>query len=290
MAVNPSPLPAPEVAPVAPPALRLAPLPTLTGHGRIDVLGCRLDSVDMSEAVAACERAIKSRQYLQHMSVNVAKLVSLHDDPQLREAVKACGLVTGDGQGVVWASSLLGQPIPERVAGIDLMFRLLELSAERGYRPFILGAKSEVLELAVERLHDRFPKLELAGWRDGYFRDEDVGAVCREIRESKADILFVAMSSPRKEYFLGDHGIGLSVPFTMGVGGSIDVVAGITKRAPLWMQRHGLEWLFRTLQEPRRLARRYLVTNVRFGGMLGRELLRRKLFSRSRRRRGAAVS
>lgn len=278
-----------DAAPVAPPPLRLAPLPALAGHGRIDVLGCHLDSVDMSDAVAACERSIKSRQYLQHMSVNVAKLVSLKDDPQLRAAVEACGLVTGDGQGVVWASRVLGQPIPERVAGIDLMLQLLELSAERGYRPYILGAKQEVLELAVDKLGSQFPGLELAGWRNGYFSDDEVGAVCRDIRESKADILFVAMSSPRKEYFLGDHGLGLAVPFTMGVGGSIDVVAGITKRAPRWMQRHGLEWLFRTLQEPRRLARRYLVTNVRFAGMLARELLSRKL-SRSRPRRGPAAS
>ena len=241
------------------------------------MLGCPVDAVSMDEAVAACERAIQEGRFLQHMSVNVAKLVSLNDDRALREAVAACGLITADGQGVVWAAGLLGEPLPERVAGIDLMHRMLALAAERGYRPFILGARQKVLEQAVARLRQRHPDLDLAGWEDGYFDDAAIPAVCERIRSSGADMLFVAMSSPRKELFLDEYGAFLGVPFAMGVGGAIDVVAGHTRRAPGLLQRLGLEWLYRLAQEPRRLVPRYVNTNSRFAGLLARALARRAL-------------
>lgn len=236
------------------------------------MLGCPLDAVSMDEAVAACERAIQEGRFLQHMSVNVAKLVSLNDDRALRDAVAACRLITADGQGVVWAAGLLGKPLPERVAGVDLMHRMLALAAERGYRPFILGARQEVLERAVSRLRQRHPDLDLAGWENGYFDDAAIPAVCERIRSSGADMLFVAMSSPRKELFLDEYGAFLGVPFAMGVGGAIDVVAGHTRRAPGLLQRLGLEWLYRLAQEPRRLAPRYVSTNARFAGLLARAL------------------
>ena len=229
----------------------------------------------MDEAVAACERAIQDGRYLQHMSVNVAKLVSLNDDPALRDAVAACRLITADGQGVVWAAGLLGEPLPERVAGIDLMHRMLALAAERGYRPFILGARQGVLDRAVARLRRRHPDLDLAGWENGYFADTEIPAVCERIRGSGADMLLVAMSSPRKELFLDEYGPHLGVPFAMGVGGAIDVVAGHTRRAPAVLQRLGLEWLYRLAQEPRRLGPRYVTTNARFAGLLVRALVRR---------------
>jgi N-acetylglucosaminyldiphosphoundecaprenol N-acetyl-beta-D-mannosaminyltransferase len=242
---------------------------------RVEVLGCPVDAVSMNEAVAACERAIQDGRYLQHMSVNVAKLVALNDDPALRDAVAACRLITADGQGVVWAAGVLGKPLPERVAGIDLMHRMLALAAERGYRPFILGARQEVLEQAVARLRQRHPDLNLAGWENGYFDEAAIPDVCERIRSSGADMLFVAMSSPRKELFLDQYGPHLGVPFAMGVGGAIDVVAGHTRRAPVLFQRLGLEWLYRLLQEPRRLAPRYLRTNTRLLLLLARELVRR---------------
>ncbi len=191
----------------------------------------------------------------------------------MREIVGGCELVSADGQSVVWASRLLRDPLPERVAGIDLMHALLGLAAENGYRVFFLGARAEVLERAIERLREQHPQLAIAGARDGYFSAEEETEVCDEIRASRADILFVAMTSPRKEYFLGEHGESLGAPFVMGVGGSIDVVAGVTRRAPLLWQRLGLEWLFRLLQEPRRMFRRYAVTNARFALLLGRALV-----------------
>ena len=238
------------------------------------MLGVPLDRVRVDEAVERCERAISAGGYFQHMSVNVAKLVTIQRDPLLRQAVSACPLVTADGQGVVWASRLLGRPLPERVAGIDLMARLLERAEQRAYRVYILGARPAVLEAALTRLRERHPGLILAGARDGYFADSHAREVCEDIRAARADMLFVAMSSPRKELFLDKFGPSLGVPFAMGVGGSVDVIAGVTRRAPALLQRSGLEWLYRLVQEPRRLGRRYLVTNVRFAGMLVRERLR----------------
>jgi N-acetylglucosaminyldiphosphoundecaprenol N-acetyl-beta-D-mannosaminyltransferase len=241
-----------------------------------DILGCRIDRLDLSGTLASVERTIAARQYTQHMAINAAKLVAMQDDPKLCGIVNGCGLASADGQSVVWASRLLGDPLPERVAGIDLMDALLGLAERRGYRAYFLGARSEVLARAVERLRVRFPRLEVAGARDGYFADDEIHEVCAAIKSSRPDILFVAMSSPRKEYFLGDHGPTLGAPFVMGVGGSIDVIAGITRRAPVAWQRLGLEWLFRLLQEPRRMFRRYAVTNARFIGLVGRALLTRR--------------
>jgi N-acetylglucosaminyldiphosphoundecaprenol N-acetyl-beta-D-mannosaminyltransferase len=243
---------------------------------RVEVLDCPVDVVSMDQAVARCERAIESGGYLQHMSVNAVKFVALHDDPAMRTLVTDCGLITADGQSVVWAARLLGARLPERVAGIDLMTRLLEVAEARGYGVYVLGARREVLDAALVRLRERHPRLKIAGARDGYFADEDVEEVCEEIRASKADILFVAMSSPRKEYFLGKGGAALGVSFAMGVGGAIDVIAGVARRAPRILQRAGLEWAYRLAQEPRRLARRYARVNARFAWLVLRALITRR--------------
>jgi N-acetylglucosaminyldiphosphoundecaprenol N-acetyl-beta-D-mannosaminyltransferase len=240
---------------------------------RVTVLGCPIDRMSMQDTLGAIESAIAGRRYTQHMAVNAAKLVAMRDDPKLCQIIDGCGLVNADGQSVVWASRLLGDPLPERVAGIDLMDALLELAERRGYRVYFLGARAEVLDRAVERLLKRYPDLRVAGARDGYFSDDEGPDVCDAIRASRADILFVAMSSPRKEYFLGEYGPEMGAPFVMGVGGSIDVIAGMTRRAPAAWQRLGLEWLFRLLQEPRRMFRRYAVTNTRFIALVGLAIL-----------------
>jgi N-acetylglucosaminyldiphosphoundecaprenol N-acetyl-beta-D-mannosaminyltransferase len=246
------------------------------GGARLRLLGCPVDAVDMEEAVGRCERAIASRRYLQQVSVNASKFVAMSEDSDLREMVFDSGLVTADGQSVVWAARLLGARLPERVAGIDLMERLLAAADRKGYGVYVLGARRDVLDTALKRLHERYPRLKIAGARDGYYDDSDVGEVCEDIRAARPDILFIAMSSPRKEHFLADHGDALGVPFAMGVGGSIDVIAGLTRRAPRAVQRVGLEWLYRLLQEPRRLASRYFRTNARFAWMVLRALFTRR--------------
>lgn len=242
---------------------------------RAEVLGVAIDRLDMAQTTARCRAAIEEGRYVQHVVVNAAKIVALHDDPALRRIVADCEIVNADGQAVVWASRLLGDPLPERVAGIDLMHELLALAAREDRDVWVLGATPEVLTRALENLRAAHPGLRIAG-RDGYFSAAEEEEVCAEIRASGASLLLVAMPSPDKERFLGTHGPSLEVPLVMGVGGAIDVAAGVTRRAPRVWQRAGLEWLYRVAQEPRRLAGRYLRTNGRFVALVLRALIARQ--------------
>jgi N-acetylglucosaminyldiphosphoundecaprenol N-acetyl-beta-D-mannosaminyltransferase len=178
---------------------------------------------------------------------------------------------------VVWASRLLGQPLRERAAGIDLFERLLELANREGFSVFFLGASQEVLEDLLVKARQRHPALRIAGSRNGYFSDEQAEDVAREISAAHPDILFVGISTPKKEIFLEAWGAKIDVLVCHGVGGSFDVFAGKTRRAPLLWQRLGLEWLFRVVQEPRRMWKRYLVTNTLFISMVFREWCRTRL-------------
>ena len=171
---------------------------------RARVLGCAIDRLGMAEMVDRIDRVIATRDFAQHAAVNAAKLVAMRQDRELERIVSAAELISADGQSVVWASRVLSDPLPSRVAGIDLMFELFALAERRGYRVFILGARDDVLARALVRLHERHPALVVAGARDGYFSDEDAAAVADEIASHRPDIVFVAMPSPRKEYWLGD--------------------------------------------------------------------------------------
>lgn len=251
---------------------------------RIDFLGGPLDPVTMTEAVAAVERMIETRTPGQHGCLNAAKLVRLQQDDELRAALWSCDLVTADGQAVVWAARLLGTPVPERVAGIDLMERLLDLAVERGFRVYLLGARQNVLERAEAVIRGRHPGIVIAGSHHGYFRPEDEHDLVTRVAETRPDLLFIALDTPKKELFLARHRDRLAVPAAMGVGGTFDVLAGVRRRAPQWAQRAGLEWLFRLAQEPRRLAKRYVVGNARFIALVLGALARRErgLSARSR--------
>ena len=242
-------------------------------RSRVRVLDCPIDRLDMDETVAQCHEFVRAGLPSRHMAVNAAKGVAMKTDERLRRIVEESDLVTADGQSLVWASRLLGAPLPARVAGIDLMCELLALADRRGYRVYLLGARQPVLDAAVAHIGARYPGLTLAGARNGYFAEGEGGVVAEEIARAHPDMLFVGMSSPLKEYFLDRFGDTMQIPVMMGVGGAIDVLAGVTARAPRPVQRLGLEWLFRLLQEPRRLGRRYLVTNARFLGLLARAML-----------------
>jgi len=237
----------------------------------VQLFGLRMDNLSLEETVSRVNAFIARGGVHQHVAVNVDKIVKADRDPHIREVVNGCDLVSVDGQAVVWASRFLGQPIKERVTGIDLMVRLFGEAEERGYRLYLLGARKEVVERVVEEARGRFPGIEIAGWRDGYFSPVEESLVAEEIARARPDILFVAMTSPRKELFLARWKDRIGAPFVMGVGGSFDVMAGRVRRAPRWMQRAGLEWLFRLMQEPRRMWRRYLVEDVRFLWLLARE-------------------
>ncbi|GIH22371.1 hypothetical protein Aph01nite_06810 [Acrocarpospora phusangensis] len=239
------------------------------------MLGTPLDALTMEEVLERCVAAIDQEQPLSIGVVNAAKIVNMRTDPALASSVVESDLVLADGQSVVWASRVLGSPIPERVAGIDLFVRLMAEGERRGFRAYFLGAKPEVLQAMLAEIRRRFPALPIAGARDGYFAIEDSGEVAAEIAESGADMLFLGITSPKKEIFIREFGARTRAKVIHGVGGSFDVLAGWTRRAPESWQRLGLEWLYRTLQEPTRLAPRYFKTNGRFILMVAGELLRR---------------
>lgn len=250
---------------------------------RITLMGCHIDNLSMEDTLRKVEGFIASGRPHQHVVVNVDKLVKASRDPALRRIINDCDLVNVDGMPVLWAARLLGTPLKERVAGIDLFDALMVRAAASGWRVFLLGARAAVVDAVAARYQARLPALQLAGWRDGYWQGaREEAALAAQIRASRADLLFVAIGSPQKEQFLHRHLAAMQVPFAMGVGGSFDVAAGLVKRAPRWMQRSGLEWFYRFLQEPRRMFRRYFIDDMAFAGLLLKEMAARRRAARQR--------
>ncbi len=230
----------------------------------------------MQETLAVIEKTIANNGQLHHVVVNAGKIVALQKDLQLRRSVNESDLINADGQAVVWASRFLGKPLKERVAGIDLMVNLVELSHRKNYKIFFFGAKEEVVKTVVDTYSNQYSSNIIAGYRNGYFKKEEEQTIAKQISDSGANILFVAISSPTKENFLYENkNLLKNVNFIMGVGGSFDVVSGKVKRAPIWMQKAGLEWFYRFLQEPRRMWKRYLVGNFKFILLVLKEKYRR---------------
>lgn len=244
---------------------------------RAEFLGAPIDLLTLEQTVGRAMDAMLMRKQTHHVALNVAKLVNMRRNNELQRDVRESHIVGVDGMGVVWGARALGIPVPERVSGVDLMERLLEVCALLEFRPYFLGAKQEVLDRAVLAAIDRWPSLNFAGHRNGYFAADEEAEVVDEIRAAKPDCLFIAMPTPRKERFLRQHRETLNIPFIMGVGGSLDVLAGEVSRAPIGMQRAGLEWLYRVYQEPRRMWWRYANTNVVFAALLARAWLAQRL-------------
>ena len=244
-------------------------------------MGCPLDAVSMAETVELVSDAIAARRPFVHASLNASKILAARRIPELRVALERCSLVTADGQGVVWAARLLGHPVAERVAGIDLMQQLLARAAADGWSVFVLGAREEVLDEAMDKIRRSLPGIKLVGRHHGYFSADEEDGVVAQIAAVRPELLFVALETPAKELFLERHMEGLSPVFAMGVGGAVDVFAGRKKRAPIWLQRSGLEWFYRFLQDPRRLAGRYIVGNARFMVLVARELAAERLGRRT---------
>ncbi|HMM55698.1 MAG TPA: WecB/TagA/CpsF family glycosyltransferase [Candidatus Desulfobacillus sp.] len=242
---------------------------------QIEMMGCRIDNLTMEETLQTIEGFIGSGKPHQHVVVNVDKLVKASRDEDLRKIINSCALINADGMPVVWASRLLGKPLKERVAGVDLFEALMKRAAEKGWRVFLLGARQEVVSGVKAKYEEKYPGLTVAGYRNGYWKPDEEASVAEQIKNARADILFVAISSPKKEQFLGCYQAEMKIPFAMGVGGTFDVAAGKVRRAPLWMQKCCLEWFYRFLQEPRRMFRRYFIDDMRFFALLLKEVLRR---------------
>lgn len=237
---------------------------------RIEFLSAPMDCLSMSGSVAHIEDKLIKGEFLQHVVVNVAKLVHMQTDKVLADSVKACDMINIDGMGVVLGARFCGHKVTERVAGVDLFHNLLAMSAKRDFPVFLLGATEDVVTKTADKVQSLYPQLNLAGFHHGYFWDDEE-AVVQMIKDSGAKLLFVAITSPKKENFINKWQDKLGVDFVMGVGGTFDVVAGKVKRAPVWMQNYGLEWLYRIIQEPGRMWKRYLVTNSKFAGLLVKE-------------------
>lgn len=236
---------------------------------RIELFGCKMDAITMDETIDLIHSRLIGNIFTQHVVVNVAKLVHMRSNPELTRSVSECDIVNIDGMGVVWGARMLGRDVPERVSGVDLFDRLLALAAGQSYPVYLLGGTNSVVEQTAKIVVARYPTLKLAGYHHGYFWDDEESVV-NGIRSSGAKLLFVAITSPKKENFINKWKDELGVDLVMGVGGTFDVVAGKVRRAPKWMQRSGLEWFYRVIQEPRRMWRRYLMTNAQFALMIGK--------------------
>lgn len=216
---------------------------------RITILNTVIDVLNVQDTIRLVEEYVKQKEPLHLIGVNADKINDLNKNERLKQIVNSCGVINADGASVIMASRYLGKPLPERVAGIDLMQSLVALSEEKEYSIYLLGAKQEVVEKAAEVLKQKHPKLNIVGVHNGYFKEKDWPQISDELKKTQPDFIFVGITSPLKEYLVeylqdcGNNGV------FMGVGGSFDVISGNIARAPIWMQKMNLEWLFRFMQE-----------------------------------------
>src|SRR5260370_11367417 len=234
----------------------------------IAILGVPFDNVTTAEAIELIEQMIASGRPHYLATANVDFLVQAQRDTELRRILCDAHLVLCDGTPLLWASHLLGNPLPERVAGADLVPLLIRVASERGYRVFFLGASPESASQAMANLRRQLPELIIAGHYSPPYKpllEMDHAEIKRRIQEASTDLLFVSFGCPKQEKWMAMHYRSLGVPVIVGVGATIDFLAGYVRRAPVWMQRSGTEWIFRLAQEPRRLFRRYFTDLWVFG-------------------------
>lgn len=236
----------------------------LSKKPRITILNTMIDVLTIQETIDLVEKYVINKEPLHLMGVNADKINELNTNNRLKQIVNSCGVINADGTSVVMASRYLGRPLPERVAGIDLMLSLVSLCAEKGYSIFLLGAKQTAVEKTAENLKKKHPNLNILGIHNGYFKEIDWSDISKKVKLLNPDFVFVGITSPIKEYlieFLQNDG---NDAVFMGVGGSFDVISGGVLRAPRWMQKANLEWLFRVIQEPKRLFKRYFLGNWKY--------------------------
>ncbi|MDG5814714.1 WecB/TagA/CpsF family glycosyltransferase [Chitinispirillales bacterium ANBcel5] len=232
--------------------------------GRVSLLNFHVDSIRTDVLIDTVFERINNKQKSSIFFVNALKAYEINKNPKILKVMNSFDFVLPDGVPVVWASKLLGRNLPERIAGIDLFQLLLKRAEKNGKTVYFLGSTEKNLSLMCKNIKKEYPKLRIAGYRNGYFAEEQNVSVVEEINNSDADILFLGFGSPKKEQWTYDNRHLLNTPVIQGVGGSFDVLAGVVSRAPKWMQISGLEWLYRVYKEPRRMFKRYLITNTYF--------------------------
>ncbi|SFA94259.1 N-acetylglucosaminyldiphosphoundecaprenol N-acetyl-beta-D-mannosaminyltransferase [Selenomonas ruminantium] len=222
---------------------------------KIDILGVKVDSVTMAQAVAQVEGYMDERKNVLIATANAEMIMRATHDTELKDILNEAALVVPDGAGTVWAAHHLGYEMPERVAGFDLAQELMRIAPSKKQKVFFFGSAPGVAEKAKAKAEELYPGIEIVGTRDGYFKPEDEPAIIEEIKAAQPDLLLAALGVPKQEKWLNAHLKELGVPVAIGVGGTLDVMAGVMKRAPYWMQKAKLEWLFRGLLQPKRAGR-----------------------------------
>ena len=250
-------------------------------RGRLRLGHVAVDHLSFAGALDAIEEFVDRRQGGLVFTPNVDHVVIAERDPQFRAAYAAADLSLADGMPIVWASRLLGAPLPEKISGSDLVLPLMSRASSRGWRVFLLGAGPRVADIAAERLRAERGVL-VVGTAAPVIRvepgeaDPEGDAAAEAIRAVEPDLVFVAFGAPKQEIWMHRHREALAPAVMVGVGASLDFIAGRVRRAPPWVSQAGLEWLWRLAREPRRLGRRYLIEDPRFLAVLGRELLARR--------------
>jgi bacterial polymer biosynthesis proteins, WecB/TagA/CpsF family len=222
---------------------------------KVDILDVNVASLTMDEAVAAVEKYMDENTGALIATANAEMIMMANKDALLKQILNEADLVVPDGAGTVWAAHHLGAAMPERVAGYDLAQHLLARAPKKGKKVFFFGSAPGVGEKAKLKAEREYPGIEIVGVRDGYFSKAQEKEIIEQIRSAKPDLLLAALGVPRQEKWLKEHLAELAVPVAIGVGGTLDVMAGVMKRAPLWMQKAKLEWLFRGLLQPKRIGR-----------------------------------
>lgn len=228
-------------------------------NNRLEILGVGVDRVTSSEALeriaAFIAESRETGKTHQIVTANAEIIYQASKNDKMREVINNAQMVTADGSGVVWASKQLGEPLAERVTGIDLVNSICAASAQHGWKLYILGSAPGVADTAAKNICDKYPGCNIIGTHHGYFDAAEEENILAELRELKPDVLFVALGAPKQEYWIADHLADLGIPVGMGIGGSMDVLSGNVKRAPEWMQKLSLEWLYRFLIQPSRYKR-----------------------------------
>lgn len=226
------------------------------------VLGIKISNCNYLEFLEDIKHAIEYKNPIHIVTANAAMIVESLADKELKRCLEVAEIITADGMSVVWASRFLGHALKERITGIDSICRIMRQAEELQHKIFLLGAKQEILEKAIKILREKYPKLNIVGYHNGYFNNES--EILELIKKTQPDILIVGMGFVLQEKLINRFRKVINIPVMMGVGGSFDVIAGEIKRAPLFLQKIGMEWFFRVIQEPKRLWKRYLVTNSIF--------------------------
>jgi len=221
----------------------------------VSILGVKIARMTMDQVLEWIRVMVEQGKPRQIVTANAEIIHKANHEPEFRKSLEKADLLTADGSGVMWAAKAVGDPLPERVTGIDLVNRLFSLAEEKGWKVYFLGAAPEVVEKAVLNTLSKHPLLRVSGFQHGYYSQEETAGVVANISGMKPDILLVAMGAPRQEEFIQEYLKELNVPVSIGVGGSFDVLAGLARRAPQWMQHWGLEWLYRLYKQPSRFVR-----------------------------------